>query len=123
MSGKPDKGEPMRLRSHILFAASLGIALFFGVEVTAAELPKEGSFTNTSYAFGTWKGTAVGKTRFLGTFEEDGMIVGTGLIDHLTEHCFGMSDRMDDKREYRAHCVLTDTDGDQIVSDNSSNGK
>ena len=30
---------------------------------------------------------------------------------------------MDDMRELRAHCVHTDPAGDQIVTDNGSNGK
>ena len=32
------------------------------------------------------KGFAVGKARYLGTFEEDGMALGNGVTDHMTDH-------------------------------------
>jgi hypothetical protein len=41
-------------------------------------------------------------------------------MDHMTAHCFGVTDRNDDMREYRANCVYTDLSGDQIVADVAS---
>ena len=99
------------------------MCLLFGAETMAADLAKEGTFTETFYGFGTFKGFPVGNTRNLSRFEQDGMHVGNGLMDHMTAHCFGTNDRMDDMRETSCNCVHTDPDGDQIVTDNRSNGK
>jgi len=51
------------------------------------------------------------------------MRVDTGLMDHMTSRCFGVNDRTDDTREARGHCVHTNSAGDRIVTDHSSNGK
>jgi hypothetical protein len=83
----------------------------------AADLPKQGSFTDTVYGYGTFKGYSVGKTRNFGAFEADGVFVGEGLRNHMTAHCFGMAERLNDKRRSSGHCVLTDIDGDQIAVD------
>jgi hypothetical protein len=104
----------------IMFVAVLGIILLPGAEVKAADLSKEGTYTDSFYGFGSFKGYAIGKNRSLSGFEEDGLHLGNGLFDHMTSHCFGTNDRVDDMREVRANCIHTDLDGDQIVTDNRS---
>jgi hypothetical protein len=54
----------------------LGAACCAGA--SAADLPKEGTFTNTLYGYGTFKGSSVGKTRYVNSFEMDGVSVGEG---------------------------------------------
>jgi len=66
---------------------TLGATVYF--PAAAADLPKEGTFTNAGYGFGTFKGFSVGKTRYANAFEMDGVIVGEGLGNHMTFHCFG----------------------------------
>ena len=107
----------MRVHTNVPSVATLGVALLLASGAIAADPPKEGTFSDTAYGFGTYKGTAIGKTRYLSTFEENGQIVGTGLTDHMTAHCFGVNDRKDDTREGWSWCVYTDVDGDQIVTD------
>ena len=73
-----------------------------------------GTFTDTYYGFGTFRGYSVGKTRNIGAFEADGIFVGEGLRNHMTAQCIGMAERLDDQRRSSGRCVLTDP-GDQIA--------
>jgi hypothetical protein len=50
------------------FVATLGVVFLLGAGAMAADLPKEGTWSAEFFAFGTWKGTPIGKTRLLGTF-------------------------------------------------------
>jgi hypothetical protein len=95
--------------------------LFFGTAcctaASAADLPRQGSFTDTFYGWGTIKGSAVGKSRYTGAFEEDGLFVGEGLRNHMTVHCIGISERLNERRRANGRCTLNDVDGDQIAVD------
>jgi hypothetical protein len=93
----------------------LGAACCTGA--AAADLPKDGTFTDTFYGYGTFKGYSVGKTRYVNAFEEDGVAVGEDLRNHMTAHCFGMSERLNQMRGSSSRCILTDIDGDQIAVD------
>jgi hypothetical protein len=73
-----------------LSLACIGLsAVLLCGSATAAELPKEGPFTAMYSGFGTWKGTAIGKDRFLSAWDESGLTVATGFQDRMTWHCFG----------------------------------
>jgi len=113
----------MQPRARTLSAVTLGAAMLFGAAAMAADLPKEGTFSHTTSAFFTFKGTPIGKGRFLNTWDNNGLSVGTGLTDHMTWHCFGLQDTTDGMAEYNGYCVTTDPDGDQIVFNVVSDGK
>lgn len=83
----------------------------------AADPPKEGNFAVSLAAYGTSKGAAVGKTRYQSILEYDGLMVGEGLLDHMTVHCMGMNGRTDQTRRAVVFCIFTDKDGDQIAED------
>jgi hypothetical protein len=88
-----------------------------GFPAAAADLPKQGDFSVTFYGHGVFKGIPVGKTRYEASFEEDGLLVGDGLLNRMTVHCFGMAGRTDQIRHTRGFCIATDIDGDQIAMD------
>jgi hypothetical protein len=79
----------MRSRTCMLPAFVLSAAVLSVSGATAADLPKEGSYSDTYASFGTAKATPVGKERVLVAFDENGLKVGTGIMDHTTWHCFG----------------------------------
>ncbi len=89
----------------------------FGAAAMAADLPKEGTFSGTGAAAGTYKAYPVGKDRYVGTAEENGLLVGNGFLDHMTGHCFGTFSGASGIEQYQGYCVFTDPDGDQIVAD------
>jgi hypothetical protein len=97
------------------------LVLMFGAAcctgATAADFPKQGSFTDTFYGWGTFKGNSVGKTRYAAAIEEDGIFVGEGFRNHMTAHCIAIAERLNDKRRANGRCTLTDIDGDQIAVD------
>jgi hypothetical protein len=97
--------------------------MIVGAAAMAADLPKEGTSSVTYSAVGTGKVNQIGKDRFITAFDENGLTVGTGLLDHMTWHCFGLFDVMSGAAQYQGYCVATDPAGDQIVSNNVSDGK
>jgi hypothetical protein len=105
----------MSRAANVCFALMLGAACCAGA--SAADLPKEGTFTNTLYGYGTFKGSSVGKTRYVNSFEMDGVSVGEGLLNHMTAHCIGLGERLNQMRRSSGRCTLTDIDGDQIAVD------
>jgi hypothetical protein len=107
----------MSRSTDVCFILMLGAACCAGA--AAADLPKEGTFTNTLYGYGTFKGSSVGKTRYVNAFEMDGVSVGEGLMNHMTAHCFGMGERLNQMRRSNGRCTLTDIDGDQIAVDSA----
>jgi len=81
LPGNPNdenKEDFMQPRTCIISAVTLGTAMFFGFAAMAAELPKEGTFSATYSGFGTFKGSQIGKTKYLGTFDENALTVGKG---------------------------------------------
>ena len=111
----------MQPRTILVFAA-LGVALLAGT-APAADLPKEGTFTTTYSSAGTVKITPLGKQRLFAAFDENGLTVGDGLLDHMAWHCWGILDGASTIVQYRYYCVSTDPAGDQIASDVVSDGK
>jgi hypothetical protein len=102
--------------------AVLGFVLLVG-PARAADLPKEGTFTATYSSAGTGKVTPVGEERWIGSDEEHGLTVGSGLLDHMTIHCGGVADGMKNMATFRGYCVGIDPAGDQIVFEYVSDGK
>jgi hypothetical protein len=110
----------MQPRTSMLRAAALSAAMFLGSAAMAADLPKEGTFTYTYSSAGTFKATPVGKERLLLAWDENGLSVGSGLVDHMTWHCWGLVDTAKGMTQVRGYCVGTDPAGDQIVGDVAS---
>jgi hypothetical protein len=98
---------------------SLASMLVVGLMATPsfAQTAKEGSISTTYASYGTLKPVSVGKDRLLVTFDENGLTVGQGIIDHMTWHCWGMGDYTNGVGEGRGSCVATDPGGDQIVAE------
>lgn len=113
----------MQPRTCMLSALTLGTAMFLGAAAIAADLPKEGTFSGTYSGFGTDKVTLIGKERLLDAFDENGLTLTNGLLDHATLHCFGLYDAANGMGQWNGRCVITDTAGDQIVADVASDGK
>ena len=106
-----------------LSAFTLSTAIFFGTAAIAGDLPKEGTFTATSSFYGTYKATLIGKELILNAFDENGLSVGSGLLDHMTWHCWGLYDITNGKAQHHGYCVATDPAGDQIGSSFASDGR
>ncbi len=105
----------MRTHKCILSGLALGTAMALGVAAMAADLPKEGTFSGTYSAASTEKGYPVGKERFLVTYDENGLSVGKGFLDHMTWHCFGLADVAGGMIQSQGRCIATDPAGDQIA--------
>jgi hypothetical protein len=113
----------MQQRTRILAAFTLSAAMTCGTAAIAAGLPKEGTDSDTYTGFGTVKGSPIGKDRWLGSWEENGLTIGTGYTDHITWHCFGLTDISNGMAQDHGYCVGTDPDGDKIAADVGSDGK
>ena len=112
----------MQARTILLSAAALGFALLIG-PARAADLPKEGTFTGTYSAAGTYKTTPLGEERWFSSSEQYGLTVGSGLLDHITWHCWGVADGMKTIATIRGYCVGTAPTGDQIAFEAVSDGE
>jgi len=113
----------MQTRTSLLSAFTLSTAMALGAAAMAADLPKEGTFNVTYFGFGTSKATAIGMDRLLAPFDQNGLTVGNGILDHMTWHCSGLFDVANGMAQWQNRCVGTDPAGDQIVSDGASDGK
>ena len=107
----------MQSRTCLLSALVLSTVVFSVSGATAVDLPKEGSYKEIYASFGTAKATSIGKERVLVAFDENGIKVGQGMMDHTTWHCWGLSDIAGGTVNYRGYCVATDPDGEQFVGD------
>ena len=105
----------MQLRTCILSAVTLSTVMAFGIAAIAADLPKEGTYKGTFTAFGTIKFTAVGKERVLTVWDENGLSLTDGFLDHVTWHCWGTGDYTKGVGQEQGYCVGTDPAGDQIA--------
>jgi hypothetical protein len=112
----------MQARTTLLSAAALGFALLVG-PARAADLPKEGTFTATFSAAGTYKATPLGEERWFGSWEEYGLSVGSGLLDHTRGHCWGVTEGMKTIATSRGYCLGTDPAGDQVALEVATDGK
>jgi hypothetical protein len=113
----------MRSPTRVLSAFSLSAGLIFATVAKAADLPKQGTFSGTYFAFGTYKLTPIGKELFLSVWDENGLSVGNGFLDHLTWHCWGLYDAVKGFAQSNGYCVGTDPDGDQIAGNAASDGR
>ncbi len=105
----------MRSKKSLLCAAALVLtaALAFGGKASAQA--KEGTYSGTYTAFGTFKATKIGKSRLLTVFDENGLSVADGMFDRTTWHCWGLGDFTDRVGRNRGYCVGTDAAGDEVV--------
>jgi len=106
----------MQPRSCLSFAVTLSVAVLFVAAAMAGQLAKEGSYTATVFKDGTFKDYPVGNNLHLDLWDEVGQSIGTGLLDHMTWHCFGVKQVLNGISETpHGYCVGTDADGDQIA--------
>ncbi len=94
-------------------ALVLAAALTFGEKASAQA--KEGTYSGTYAAFGTFKATKIGKSRLLTVFDENGLSTANGMFDRTTWHCWGLGDFTDRVGRNRGYCVGTDPAGDEVV--------
>ena len=113
----------MRARTFMMSALTLSAAMAFGTAATAADLPREGTYSFNYAAFGTIKATPIGKDLVLLFADENGLSLGNGLFDHMTWHCQVLGDVTNGMTQYRGYCVGTDPSGDQVASNVASDGK
>jgi hypothetical protein len=111
------------LHTRLLSAATLSAAMAFGAAAMSADSPKEGTDSITYSDFSTNKAYPVGKERLLPAFDNNGLSVGTGVLDRMTWHCFGVGDLANGMVQWNGYCVATDATGDQIGVDIGSDGK
>jgi hypothetical protein len=111
------------MQPRMLHAAAMSATVLLGRAAIAADLPKEGTFTFTYFAAGTFKATPIGKERMLVGFDENGLSVGNGLFDHMTWHCWGLEDITTGIAQVHGYCLGTDPAGDQILDEVASDGK
>jgi hypothetical protein len=112
----------MQARMTLLSAAALGFALLVG-SARAADLPKEGTVAATYSSTGTFKSIPLGEERWFNSWEEYGLSVGDGLVDHTTWHCWALGDGMKTIATFRGNCVGIDPTGDQTAIEYVSDGK
>ena len=105
----------MQLRTCLLSAFTLSTVLSFGIAAIAGDLPKEGALKGTYFSFGTAKAVPIGKEKLLIAWEENGLQLTDGFLDHVTWHCWGTGDYVNGMGQDRGNCVGTDPSGDQEV--------
>ena len=113
----------MRLKTWMLSAFTLSTGMVCATAAIAADLPKQGTFSGTYFAFGTYKLTSIGKERLLSAWDENGLSIGNGFLDHLTWHCWGLYDAEKGMAQSQGFCVGTDPDGDQIAGNAGTDGR
>jgi hypothetical protein len=113
----------MKPRIVTLSVFTLGAALTFGAVAIAGDLPKEGTLSLTYASAGTLKANPIGKEALAGSWDENGLSVGSGLLDHATWHCFGLYDIAKGMADWRGYCTMTDGAGDQVRAVVLSDGK
>jgi hypothetical protein len=95
---------------------TVGAIFGFAVSAVAADLPKEGTFSGTYTATGTYKTTKIGDRRALQSFDENGVQVTNGFADHTTFHCWGLQEAADGEAVEQGFCVATDPSGDLFAT-------
>jgi hypothetical protein len=113
----------MQSHASLLSAATLSTAVFLSTPALAGDLPKDGTFNGIYASHGTYKAAPIGKEIVIGSFDENGLNVGTGFLDHVTWHSWGTFVVTKGMGEYHGDGVGTDPDGDQIVISFMSDGK
>ena len=102
------------MRTLIVLASVL-----FASSAIAGELPKEGKYSGDYYSSGSFVVAAMNKEATAGVrnFDEVGVTVGSGILDHMTWRCMGEQGGFAEKVRATGMCVATDLGGDQIVGD------
>jgi hypothetical protein len=107
----------MQPRIYMVSAVALNLAMAFGTAAIAGDLAKEGTYKGTYTSFGTIKFIAVGNERVLTVWDENGVSLTDGFLDHVTWHCWGTGDFTKGVGQEQGYCVGTDPAGDQIADD------
>jgi hypothetical protein len=107
----------MAMRTSIVLASAL-----FAASAMAGELPKEGKFSGTYNAAGTYHGTAMGKDGTANSNDELGFSVGPGIFDHVAWHCYPTFGIFAGKSRFMGLCVGNDLAGDQMMANFESDG-
>jgi hypothetical protein len=102
--------------SATVFSILLFAPLVLGISPPASAQTKEATYKGTFFGYGTFKVTPIGKERLLLVFDENGLNLTDGFIDHTTAHCWGTGDYTNGMGEDRGYCVATDPSGDQVVT-------
>jgi hypothetical protein len=76
-----------------MFLPCVAAALMLVLEGPASAQMNDGTLAGTLTAFGTVNATATGKQRLVLTFDENGLSVTNGPLDHMTWHCSGAAVR------------------------------
>jgi hypothetical protein len=93
------------------------VALTIGFAAPSLAQTKEGTFSGTYSSYGTYRATPVRTERVFATFDENGLSLADGLIDHMTWHCWGLVDIVNGTSQAHGRCVGTDPAGDQLALD------
>ena len=104
----------MQVRTCLLSAFTVSMAMFFGIAGLAADLAKEGTYKGTYSGHGTLKTNSVGD-RTVAVFDETGLSLTDGFADHMTWHCWGMTEFTKGMGEDQGYCLGTDLAGDKIL--------
>jgi hypothetical protein len=76
---------------------------------------KEGrNFHRGYYSYGTAKATTVGE-KVLVAWDENGLQLTDGFLDHTTLHCWGLEDYTNDSGQGHGFCAAVDPAGDQFT--------
>jgi hypothetical protein len=94
--------------------AAIGIAASVSAQEKKAQEKKEGTFSGGYYSYGTAKATSVGEERLLVTWDENGLQLTDGFVDHTTLHCWGVEDYTNGSGQGHGYCVGVDPSGDQF---------
>jgi hypothetical protein len=105
----------MQPRTRMLSAVTLSTVMSFGIAGVAADLPKEGTYKGTYSGHGTLKTNSVGDDRMVVAFDETGLSLTDGFADHMTWHCWGMTDFTKGMGEDQGYCLGTDLAGENAL--------
>jgi hypothetical protein len=105
------------LRCYLSPAAALVSALLIAMPSVAKDLQKSGALRMKSTSTGSYRFFGIGDgASHLDLSENTGKIVGEGLLNGMTTHCFDVGETVKSVSETpHGHCVDRDADGDQIV--------
>jgi hypothetical protein len=87
--------------------------VLFASSAIAGELPKEGKYSGDYYSSGSFVVAAMNKeaTQGVRNFDEVGVTVGPGILDHMTWRCMGNLGAFAEKVRATGMCVATDLGG------------
>ena len=98
-----------------VFLFGVAIALMLAQAGPVSAQMNEGTLSGTLAAFGTVNATTTGKERLVLAFDENGLSVTNGPLDHMTWHCSGLADFINGLGQARGFCAGNDPAGDQVV--------